>query len=356
MSFSLEADLVFAHPAQISGDKNSEIVSDAPAEPVTSDENLSSVATETKTVTSEDERSSVATENKTVTSDDEQSAVVTETVVSGENSSSANTTRKSGHNVLNPNGIQPVKAATRVKGSSGVKKQKPPTSFNDLENVKTDELIVDRLKTIWDPRVASVLTTVKARQIHIHVEINAKDPFTLGTEALKLRTLFTENELYNLNTKMIIRKDPISGYLQTDTIPFHIMTTLCLLAGKNPNRGYFNNLYKLWKGIVADCIKMCNSNEVVAKSVLDHIMVAHVNKAYAQYALFVNTSDDPGMCAKKLECVTRWISKLKEDAENYYELYKAKERVRLLQDIVYEMSTTEKDVADDDTKECAWVD
>jgi hypothetical protein len=171
--------------------------------------------------------------------------------------------------------------------------------------------------------------------------INKTKPWVLGKQANTLRTFFSSHDLFDIKAKNGIQKDALLGFRQEKTMPFHQMAVICLLTGKNPNRGYFDTLYHLWRSVVKHCIAMCDNEEHVVKDILDHIVQKQAQRTYEHYAMFVNASKDAGMCDRKLECVKLWISKLKEDAETYHEIYRYQEHIKSLQEVIYNYTSTD---------------
>jgi len=227
----------------------------------------------------------------------------------------------------------PKTYASHIKTSENAAKPKAPQTLEEIGKVPTDA--IDRATAKWNPLLAIMLKLSDDAGIASHVIINRIKPLTLGKQASILRDFFSSHQSFDLKEKVAITNDPLLGFTKKNTIPFHHLAVICLLTGKNPNRGYFETLHNEWKQVVKHCTAMCDNDASVTRDILDYIVAKQVRKTYEHYAMFVNASKDPGMCDRKLECVKVWISKLNEDAEAYYKIYMYQQQVQSLQDIIY---------------------
>jgi len=261
---------------------------------------------------------------------------------SGEEEASAKTPA----NMFGQAGTGPKTNASHIKTSEKAAKSKAPQTLDELGKVPTDT--VDKVTAKWNPILAAVLKLSDAEEIASHVIIYRNKPWVLGKQASKLREFFSSHQSFDLKAKCVITKNDIMvGFAKRGTMPFHHMAVICLLTGKNPNRGYFEVLLSEWKQVVKRCTSMCENDESTIRDILDYVVTKQVKKTYEHYAMFVSSSKELGMCDRKLECVKVWISKLNEDVEAYYEIYKWQQHVQSLQDIIYAYNSAKSASVDD---------
>ena len=149
---------------------------------------------------------------------------------SGEKEASA----KTNANMFGQAGTGLKTNASHIKTSENAAKSKAPQTLEELGKVPTDA--IDKTTAKWNPLLAAMLKLSDDAGIASHVIINRVKQLTLGKQASILRDFFSSHQSFDLKAKVAITNDPILGFAQKNTMPFHHLAVICLLTGKNPNR------------------------------------------------------------------------------------------------------------------------
>lgn len=161
-----------------------------------------------------------------------------------------------------------------------------------------------------------------------------------ATHMQNVRDFFCVPIVFDKTTTTIVEYDKKTGFVSKNVIPFHIISTVCLLVWKEEERAFINTVCKRWTELQSFCLDLCAEDEDDCKLVLDHILKRHLAVFPIQYTGLVECSDEKGLCKTRRSCIEIWVVALKKVAKNYWETYKLKRKVVQLHGVVADQLQT----------------